>query len=60
MTADEPGSGEPSCASHTECAFGYCVNGSVDGGVDGICTGGTTCTAAGGPPIEGLPFRRCE
>jgi hypothetical protein len=55
----EPGAG---CSNDTQCAFGYCSNGSCsrDCTLDGICPNGTTCTAAGGPPIEGQPFRRCE
>jgi len=51
------------CASDTQCAFAYCNQGkcSRDCTADGVCPGGSTCTAAGGqaPNVEGVPFRRC-
>jgi hypothetical protein len=51
-----------SCASNIECAHGYCVSGkcSRDCTADGLCPTGSTCTAAGGPPAQGLPFKRCQ
>jgi hypothetical protein len=58
------GSGEvgASCANDTQCAFGYCLNGtcSRDCSSDGICPGATSCVAGGGPNVEGMPFRRCQ
>jgi hypothetical protein len=58
------GTGEvgTACAHDYDCVFGYCVNGtcSRDCSADGVCPGGTTCTAGGGPAVEGLPFRRCQ
>ena len=58
------GSGEvgTSCAHDRDCVFGYCVTGqcSRDCTVDGVCPGGTTCTAGGTPPVEGKVFRRCQ
>lgn len=55
----EPG---VACSSNTECAFGYCSNNvcSRDCTLDDVCPGGLTCVAAGGPPVEGQPFKRCE
>lgn len=51
-----------SCANDTQCVFGYCFNGkcSRDCTADGICPGGTTCVAGGGPAVEGQPFKRCQ
>ena len=58
------GTAEPGlpCTNNTQCAFGYCSNNvcSRDCTADGLCPGGLSCVAAGGPPVEGLPFRRCE
>jgi hypothetical protein len=58
------GAGEvgASCAKDADCAFGYCAQGkcSRDCTVDGLCPTGSTCTAAGGPNVENLPFRRCQ
>ncbi len=50
------------CAHDRECAFGYCSQGkcSRDCTADGVCPTGTTCTAGGGPNVEGQPFRRCQ
>jgi hypothetical protein len=52
------------CTHHSDCAFGYCAatlgKCSRDCTADGICPDGTTCTAAGGPDVEGQPFRRCQ
>jgi hypothetical protein len=50
------------CTTHTQCEFGYCVNGSCsrDCSSDGICTAGTSCVAGGSPAVEGLTFMRCE
>jgi len=55
----EPGA---ACSSGTQCAFGYCVNGkcSRDCSADGLCPTGTTCVVASGPPVDGLPYKRCE
>ncbi len=54
----EPGQ---ACSTNVECAFGYCYQGtcSRDCSRDNLCPGGLTCTAGGGPNIEGLPFKRC-
>jgi hypothetical protein len=51
-----------SCSSNIECAYGYCVSGkcSRDCTADGLCPTGSTCTTAGGPPAQGLPFKRCQ
>ncbi len=53
-----------SCTHDSDCVFGYCPSAlgkcSRDCTGDGVCPGGTTCTAAGGPPVEGAPFRRCQ
>jgi len=53
-----------SCASSDECAFGYCntTSGtcSRDCTADDLCTTGSTCTASGSIPVEGLPFKRCQ
>ncbi|HVY47276.1 MAG TPA: hypothetical protein VHB21_15415, partial [Minicystis sp.] len=59
------GAGEvgAACSHDRDCVFGYCLTTgrcSRDCTADGICPGGTTCTAAGGPAVEGQPFRRCE
>jgi len=56
--AKEPGQ---ACATNVECAFGYCYQGtcSRDCSRDNLCPAGLTCTAGGGPNIEGLPFKRC-
>jgi hypothetical protein len=52
------------CTNNVECVFGYCPSAigkcSRDCTADGICPDGTTCTAVGGPAVEGQPFRRCE
>jgi hypothetical protein len=50
------------CATDEECVFGYCLNGSCsrDCTVDGVCPGGTTCTAGSAPPVEGMTFRACQ
>lgn len=51
------------CTDGTECSFGYCTLAgkcSRDCTADGLCPSGSTCTAAGGPPAQGLPFKRCE
>jgi hypothetical protein len=58
------GSGEvgAACASNEGCVFGYCLNGkcSRDCTADGVCPGGTTCTAGSAPPVEGMTFRACQ
>jgi hypothetical protein len=60
------GAGEvgSSCAHDGDCVFGFCPSSTMkcsrDCSADGVCPGGTTCTAGGGPPVEGLPFRRCQ
>lgn len=58
------GAGEvgAACTTDGQCAFGYCNQGkcSRDCTADGVCPSGSTCVAAGGPPVEGLPFKRCE
>lgn len=58
------GSGEvgTACAHDSQCAFGYCASGacSRDCTADGVCPTGSTCVAAGGPPVEGAPFKRCQ
>lgn len=50
------------CANGTQCQYGYCVNGkcSRDCSADGLCPTGSSCVAAGGPPVEGMAFKRCE
>jgi hypothetical protein len=52
------------CTQDGECVFGYCPSATMkcsrDCTKDGVCPGGTTCTAVGGPSVEGLPFRRCQ
>lgn len=52
------------CTRDGDCAFGYCNRTagrcSRDCTSDGVCPTGSTCTAAGAPSVEGLPFRRCE
>ncbi len=50
------------CNVDGQCAFGYCNNGkcSRDCTHDGVCPTGSTCIAAGGPAVEGAPFKRCE
>lgn len=50
------------CSSDKNCVFGYCNNGacSRDCTADGVCPTGSTCVAAGGPPVEGAAFKRCE
>ncbi len=59
------GAGEvgASCSHDRDCVFGYCLTIGVcsrDCTFDGVCPSGTTCTAGGGPAVEGKPFRRCE
>ena len=58
------GTGEvgAACTRDRDCAFGYCSQQkcSRDCSKDGLCPTGSTCTAAGGPNVEGLPFRRCQ
>lgn len=60
------GSGEvgSSCAKDADCFFGYCNRTagkcSRDCSADGVCPSGSSCTAGGGPPVEGLPFKRCQ
>jgi hypothetical protein len=60
------GAGEvgASCTHDGDCVFGYCPSATMkcsrDCTADGVCPGGTTCTAGGGPPVGGLPFRRCQ
>jgi hypothetical protein len=50
------------CQFDAQCAFGYCRSGSCsrDCTADGICPGGASCVAGGGPPVDGQPFRRCQ
>ena len=52
------------CTKDGSCFFGYCnrTSGkcSRDCTADGLCPTGSTCTAAGGPPVDGQPFRRCQ
>jgi len=50
------------CSKDGDCVFGYCSNNkcSRDCTLDGICPTGSSCVQAGGPSVEGLPFRRCE
>ena len=52
------------CVHDSDCVFGYCPSGTLkcsrDCTADGVCPGGTTCTPAGGPAVEGQPFRRCQ
>jgi hypothetical protein len=51
------------CSSGLECAYGYCTSAgkcSRDCTADGLCPSGSSCVAAGGPPAQGLPFRRCQ
>lgn len=58
------GTGEvgAACTRDRDCAFGYCSQQkcSRDCSKDGLCPTGSTCVAAGGPNVEGLPFRRCQ
>jgi hypothetical protein len=60
------GSGEvgAACASSADCAFGYCDSTSMkcsrDCTADGVCPDGSSCVSAGGPTVEGLPFRKCQ
>lgn len=58
------GSGEvgTGCSNDTQCVFGYCRNGKCtrDCTRDGVCPSGEACVAAGGPSVEGLPFKRCQ
>jgi hypothetical protein len=60
------GAGEvgATCAHDGDCVFGYCPSAlgkcSRDCTGDGVCPSGSTCTAAGGLPVEGAPFRRCQ
>jgi hypothetical protein len=53
-----------SCTEAADCFFGFCnlTTGkcSRDCTADGLCTTGSTCTASGTIPVEGLPFRECE
>ncbi|APR80514.1 Hypothetical protein A7982_05861 [Minicystis rosea] len=50
------------CQHDSQCVFGYCSNNkcSRDCTADGICPTGFSCVAAGGPAVEGAPFRRCQ
>lgn len=52
------------CSKDADCFFGYCNRNvgkcSRDCSKDGLCPTGFSCVAAGGPNVEGLPFRRCE
>ena len=50
------------CTQHTQCVSGYCYANvcSRDCTFDGICPGNLTCTAGGGPNVEGQIFKRCE
>lgn len=50
------------CTTDSQCAFGYCKmqKCSRDCSKDGICPTGSTCTAGGGPTVEGLAFRFCQ
>jgi hypothetical protein len=52
------------CTKDGSCFFGYCNRSSGkcsrDCTADGLCPTGSTCTAAGGPPVDGQPFRRCQ
>ena len=60
------GSGEVGgpCTKDQDCFFGYCNRNvgkcSRDCSRDGLCPSGSACMAAGGPSVEGLPFKRCE
>jgi hypothetical protein len=59
-----PGEVGAPCAHDGDCVFGYCPSAllkcSRDCTADGVCPTGSTCTPAGGPAVEGQPFRRCE
>ncbi len=61
-----PTGGDPTgspCKSGLTCEFGYCTAAgacSRDCTADGLCPTGTACVAGGGPPVEGMPFRRCQ
>jgi hypothetical protein len=52
------------CSSDTQCLYGYCSTGkcSRDCTADGVCPGGASCVAVGGPAptVEGAPFKRCQ
>jgi hypothetical protein len=52
------------CTTDGDCFFGYCNRSTMlcsrDCTADGVCPTGSTCTAAGGPDVDGLPFRRCQ
>jgi hypothetical protein len=60
------GSGEvgAACVHDSDCVFGFCLSSSHkcsrDCTADGVCPGGTTCTAGGAPPVGSLPFMQCE
>lgn len=51
-----------SCTRDRDCAFGYCAQSkcSRDCTRDGVCPTGSSCVAAGGPNVEGQPFKRCQ
>jgi hypothetical protein len=59
-----PGEVGATCAKDADCVFGYCNRTakkcSRDCSKDGLCPSGSACISAGGPNVEGLPFRRCE
>ena len=51
-----------SCTSNSECAFGLCKDSvcSRDCSRDQVCPTGSTCTAEGGPLIEGTTYKTCQ
>jgi hypothetical protein len=59
-----PGAVGAACTKEADCFFGYCNRSakkcSRDCTKDGLCPTGSSCVAAGGPSVDGLPFRRCE
>ncbi len=50
------------CTIDAQCSYAYCVNGkcSRDCTADGLCPGGGSCVATGGPTVEGMTFKRCQ
>lgn len=58
------GAGEvgAACTVDSQCVFGYCSGAkcSRDCTSDSLCPSGSTCVAAGGPAVEGAPFKRCQ